>query len=213
MRAVHRAPLTALVTLTLAASMICAVVLQVGQQREVGQQHPSTIASPSQDPWVELAQDDASSVPTPPAPSVLPPLPAPPAPPAPPPPPKPKPKPVKAKGAPCWTTADACVKLSTNQAWLIRNGKAVYGPVKITHGRKGWLTPPGTFNVSFKNADHKSSLFDDAPMPNSVFFNGGIAFHEGSLSQLSHGCIHLSSSASERFFDALSVGDVVQVVR
>ncbi len=199
--------MTALVTLALAASLICAVVLQVGQPRS------STIAAPSQKSVVESAQDDASTVPTPTVPSALPPLPTPAAPPPPPPPPKPRPKPVKAKGAPCWSTADACVKLSSNQAWLIRDGKAVYGPVKITHGRKGWLTPSGSFKVSFKNADHKSSLFDDAPMPNSVFFNGGIAFHQGSLSSLSHGCIHLSSSASERFFGALSVGDVVQVVR
>ena len=62
----------------------------------------------------------------------------------------------------------------------------------ITHGRKGFRTPPGTFQVSFKNADHVSSIYD-AQMPYSVFFNGGIAFHQGSLRQLSHGCIHLSA--------------------
>jgi lipoprotein-anchoring transpeptidase ErfK/SrfK len=110
------------------------------------------------------------------------------------------------------STASACVKLSTNQAWLIRDGKAVYGPVKITHGRKGWLTPTGSFKVYYKNRKHRSRLFDDAPMPNSVFFNGGIAFHSGSLSVLSHGCIHLSPAASERFY-GLPIGAQVQVVR
>jgi lipoprotein-anchoring transpeptidase ErfK/SrfK len=45
-----------------------------------------------------------------------------------------------------------------------------------------------------------------------VFFNGGIAFHEGSLSQLSHGCIHLSPAAAETYYNALAVGDTVQVV-
>uniref|UniRef100_UPI00117836A5 L,D-transpeptidase n=1 Tax=Amycolatopsis kentuckyensis TaxID=218823 RepID=UPI00117836A5 len=51
-------------------------------------------------------------------------------------------------------------------------------------------------------------------MPNSVFFApGGIAFHEGSLSRYSAGCVHLSNAASLKFFTALEKGDEVQVVR
>jgi lipoprotein-anchoring transpeptidase ErfK/SrfK len=125
----------------------------------------------------------------------------------------PKPKPEQSNEAPCTTAAKACIKLSTNQTWLMQDGKVTYGPVKITHGRKGYLTPPGTFRVQFKNKNHKSSIFNDAPMPYSVFFNGGIAFHQGSLSQLSHGCIHLSPAAAQKYFGALAVGDVVEVVR
>jgi lipoprotein-anchoring transpeptidase ErfK/SrfK len=116
-------------------------------------------------------------------------------------------------GAPCAATARACIDLSANKAWLIKNGVVEYGPVPITHGRKGYRTPPGTFHVTFKNKDHRSSIFNNAPMPYSVFFNGGIAFHQGSLSQLSHGCIHLSRAAAQKFFGSLSRGDVVQVVR
>jgi lipoprotein-anchoring transpeptidase ErfK/SrfK len=126
---------------------------------------------------------------------------------------QPKPKPEPSKEAPCSTAAKACIKLSTNQSWLMEDGKVTYGPVKITHGRKGYLTPPGTFRVQFKNKNHKSSIFNDAPMPNSVFFNGGIAFHQGSLTELSHGCIHLSMAASQKYFGTLGVGDVVEVVR
>jgi lipoprotein-anchoring transpeptidase ErfK/SrfK len=84
--------------------------------------------------------------------------------------------------------------------------------VPITHGRPGWETPPGSFNVGWKDIDHRSREFDDAPMPYSVFFNGGIAFHEGSLYDLSHGCIHLSGSAAATFYNGLAVGDLVQVV-
>lgn len=127
--------------------------------------------------------------------------------------PKAKPKPVvQAAGTPCRIIAGACVDLSTNRAWLIRNGKVSYGPVPITHGRKGFRTPPGTFRVSYKKADHVSTIYD-AEMPYSVFFNGGIAFHQGSLKQLSHGCIHLSGKAARTFFGTLDRGDVVQVVR
>ncbi|MBB4674079.1 L,D-transpeptidase [Crossiella cryophila] len=137
-------------------------------------------------------------------------------------PPKPKPKPeakkdtpepVSDNATPCKNAAArACIDLSANKAWIMSEGKVVLGPVPITHGRKGWLTPPGTFKVSFKNRNHKSSIFANAPMPWSVFFNGGIAFHQGSLREKSHGCIHLSPSAAQRFFGHLSVHDIVQVV-
>ncbi|MDQ3578845.1 MAG: L,D-transpeptidase [Actinomycetota bacterium] len=124
---------------------------------------------------------------------------------------KPAPKPVAA--APCSAKARACIDLSANQSWLMSAGKVVYGPVPITHGKAGFLTPPGTFHVGWKDIDHKSSEFDNAPMPYSVFFHQGIAFHEGSLKQKSHGCIHLSNAAAKKFYNDLKVGDVVQVVR
>jgi hypothetical protein len=117
-----------------------------------------------------------------------------------------------AAGTPCSSSARACLDLSANRAWLLQGGKVQYGPVPVTHGRKGYLTPPGTFRVSFKDMNHKSSLFNSAPMPYSVFFNGGVAFHQGSLRQLSHGCVHLSRPAAQTFFDTLQTGDVVQVV-
>jgi len=120
----------------------------------------------------------------------------------------PKPPP----GVPCAGTADACIDLSANRTWLLSDGEVTFGPAPITHGRPGWETPPGTFNVGWKDIDHLSSEFDNAPMPYSVFFNGGIAFHEGSLTDLSHGCIHLSNSAARTYYEALQVGDVVQVV-
>jgi lipoprotein-anchoring transpeptidase ErfK/SrfK len=115
-------------------------------------------------------------------------------------------------GVPCAADVDACIDLSANRSWLIADGDVAYGPVPITHGRPGWETPPGTFHVGWKDIDHKSSEFDDAPMPFSVFFNGGIAFHQGSLTDESHGCIHLSRSAAEAFYEGLAVGDTVQVV-
>ncbi len=151
-----------------------------------------------------------------PAPAVSLPIPAPPAPatpaPAAPAPPLPQAAP-PAPTAPCAPNVRACVQLSTNQAWLLIAGAVSYGPVPIRHGQAGWRTPPGTFKVGVKSKYHRSRLFDLAPMPNSVFFNGGIAFHAGSLRSQSHGCIRLSQQASLVFFTVLQRGDVVQVVR
>ncbi|GAA3872449.1 hypothetical protein GCM10022243_42120 [Saccharothrix violaceirubra] len=106
----------------------------------------------------------------------------------------------------------ACIRLSTRESWLIEGGVVVLGPVPITSGRPGYETPVGRFPVLYKVKDEWSIPYD-APMPYSVYFtNYGIAFHEGSLTDLSHGCIHLSPEAARRYFDSLRTGDVVQVV-
>jgi lipoprotein-anchoring transpeptidase ErfK/SrfK len=120
---------------------------------------------------------------------------------------------VQSAGAPCGTSAAACVSLGSQRAWLMRAGQVTYGPTPITSGKPGQRTPPGTFHVLWKDKNHRSSIFNNAPMPYSVFFtNSGIAFHEGSLRSPSAGCIHLSRSAAQTFFNTLSVGQVVQVV-
>jgi lipoprotein-anchoring transpeptidase ErfK/SrfK len=115
-------------------------------------------------------------------------------------------------GTPCSITDGACLKLSTNQAWLVYQGNASYGPVPVTHGRPGYETPVGTFPVLRKVRDDWSVPYN-APMPYSVYFtSSGIAFHEGSLTELSHGCVRLSHDAAVTFFDNLFVGEQVQVV-
>ncbi|EWM14023.1 secreted protein [Kutzneria sp. 744] len=125
-----------------------------------------------------------------------------------------KPKPVgKAPGTPCQATMAACVSKSTGQAWLIYNGVVTYGPVPMMPGKASEPTPVGFFHVEWKDKHHKSSEFNDAPMENSVFFAaGGIAFHEGSLTRPSAGCVHLTLAASAKFYANLDVGDPVQVV-
>lgn len=116
-------------------------------------------------------------------------------------------------GTPCDASADACVDLSSQQAWLTDGqGNVTYGPVGALGGTKKDPTPTGTFSVDYKDRDHVSNLYD-ADMPYSVFFAPAIAFHAGSLSERSHGCIHLGKTASKRFFANLSPGDTVQVVR
>jgi lipoprotein-anchoring transpeptidase ErfK/SrfK len=115
-------------------------------------------------------------------------------------------------GLPCGLTDGACVSISRKRAWLVRDGRVVLS-APITTGRPGERTSPGTFHVTWKDADHRSSEFDDAPMPWSVFFDGGIAFHTGSLSRQSAGCVHLSDSAARTFFRTLHVGDTVIVQR
>ncbi len=114
----------------------------------------------------------------------------------------------------------ACVDTRLQRTCLQRGGSIVYGPVPFLPGDATILAPPGPtstatplgrFAVGRKNADEYSSEFHE-PMPNAVYFApGGIAFHAGSLSESSHGCVHLSGPDSQAYFTALHPGDPVLV--
>ncbi len=112
----------------------------------------------------------------------------------------------------CPPSADVCVDTRLRISWMQEDGHVTYGPVPIMPGMAGkWATPQGIFHVEWKAADWVSTEFDQ-PMPNSVFFApGGIAFHQGPLADLSHGCVHLSKEASQHYFENLPVGAEVAV--
>ena len=116
-------------------------------------------------------------------------------------------------GVPCAPTADACVSLASDQAWLVRDGRIVAGPMRTTHGTDAEPTPSGTFAVQWKDADHVSGESAGFPMPDAVFFDGdGRAFHAGDVRSNSAGCIRLSSRAAELFYANLQPGDRVQIL-
>ncbi|MCD2188929.1 L,D-transpeptidase [Actinomycetospora soli] len=120
--------------------------------------------------------------------------------------------PATTPGTPCATTVKACMDLSGRQAWLTDGaGHVTAGPFAARGGKSGAATPTGTFTVQDKVKNYWSKAFD-APMPNSVFFKPGYAFHAGSPSVASNGCIHLNRGASQQFFAALRPGDRVQIV-
>jgi hypothetical protein len=114
----------------------------------------------------------------------------------------------------CAAAASACVDLSARLTWLQSDGSITYGPVRMEPGPPGTphKTPRGTFHVEWKaGADFVSTLYHD-PMPYAVFFApGGIAFHGGSLSRASHGCVHLDIGSARYYHDHLPVGAEVVV--
>ncbi|MGB6224622.1 MAG: L,D-transpeptidase, partial [Pseudonocardiaceae bacterium] len=63
-------------------------------------------------------------------------------------------------------------------------------------------TPTGTFHVLSKDAHYRSTEFHNAPMPYSVFFYPGDAFHADNVNKWSHGCIHLNWDDAKAFFNA-----------
>ena len=123
------------------------------------------------------------------------------------------PAPAPASPTPCAVTAKACVDLSAKKAWLTDGaGHLTHRAVAARGGDAESATPVGTFEVLWKDADHRSRQFGNAPMPHSVFFHPGDAFHAGDAARTSNGCIHLPPSAAKAFYTNLHPGDQVQVL-
>ncbi len=114
----------------------------------------------------------------------------------------------------CPAAATACVDLAMHLTWLQSGGQVTYGPVPMEPGQPGTRhqTPRGTFHVAWKaGPGFVSDIYHDA-MPWATFFaTGGIAFHGGSLTQWSHGCVHLSVSDARYYNVHLPVGAEVVV--
>lgn len=114
----------------------------------------------------------------------------------------------------CPPTATACVDLTRHLTWLQSAGRITFGPVQAEPGPPGsaHATPRGTFRVSWKaGANFVSNIYNE-PMPWPVFFApGGIAFHGGSLTIPSHGCVHLTNQNARYYNDHLTVGAEVVV--
>ncbi|WP_424627618.1 L,D-transpeptidase [Bradyrhizobium sp. SYSU BS000235] len=77
----------------------------------------------------------------------------------------------------------------------------------VSSGNPSHETPNGTFRTFRMEADHYSKEFDDAPMPNSIFFTKqGHAIHgTDAVSRLgtpvSHGCVRLSRANALKLWD------------
>ncbi|WP_031466804.1 L,D-transpeptidase [Sciscionella sediminilitoris] len=119
--------------------------------------------------------------------------------------------PATVPGTPCTAAAKACLDLTTQKAWLIKDGRAWYGRALAASGKNN-STHPGNYRVTWKDIDHRSSQFHGAPMNFSVFFDHhGRAFHEGNVWKKSNGCVHLTRHSAKVFFNYLHVGDRVQI--
>jgi hypothetical protein len=114
----------------------------------------------------------------------------------------------------CPAAAAACVDLSDDITWLQTDGRISYGPVQMEPGPPGTShqTPRGTFHVQWKAGANYVSTEYNEPMPYAVFFApGGIAFHGGSLTKTSHGCVHLDIGSAKYYHDHLPIGAEVVV--
>src|SRR6056297_1251576 len=94
------------------------------------------------------------------------------------------------------------VDLQKQTAAVYRNDVLI-GSCIVSTGRPGYETPAGVFHILEKDADHRSSTYNNAAMPYQERLTwGGVALHAGSLPGYpsSHGCIHLPYEFSRMLF-------------
>lgn len=87
----------------------------------------------------------------------------------------------------------------SSQAMSVKVNGWPYAYWRVSTARSGYYTPRGTFGVTRTAKTYYSRKYDNAPMPNSVFFHGGYAIHgTGHIRNLgrpaSHGCVRLHPS-------------------
>jgi lipoprotein-anchoring transpeptidase ErfK/SrfK len=97
----------------------------------------------------------------------------------------------------------------TTQTMTVQAGNKTLHTWKVSSGAPGYATPPGTFKPGWMARMWHSRQYDDAPMPHSVFFNGGIAVHAttsiGNLGRAaSHGCVRLAPGNAEKFYNLVT---------
>ena len=76
----------------------------------------------------------------------------------------------------------------------------------VSTARRGYVTPTGSYRVQSMHKMHYSSLFNDAPMPFTIFFHGHYAIHGTyEVKKLgrpaSAGCIRLHPDNARFLFD------------
>lgn len=107
------------------------------------------------------------------------------------------------------TEASARVKIkvdvSQQRMKVYRHGKLIYN-WPVSTGRRGYRTPRGTFRPKWLSKHHRSRKYNNAPMPNSIFFYGGYAIHGTYATKrlgrpASHGCIRLAPGNARRLFN------------
>jgi hypothetical protein len=112
-------------------------------------------------------------------------------------------------------TLSIVISTSLQRAYVFR-GSTLIGVSTVSTGQPGYDTPTGRFPILEKQVFHRSSLYDDAPMPFMQRLTwDGVALHAGQIPRsgepASHGCIRLPRAFAERLYGMSEVGTVVLV--
>jgi lipoprotein-anchoring transpeptidase ErfK/SrfK len=99
----------------------------------------------------------------------------------------------------------ARVSLSGQVMHVYHHGQLLY-EWPVSTARAGKITPKGSWRPQFLSRNHRSSRYDNAPMPYAVFYSGHYAVHgTDQISRLgrpaSAGCVRLHPDNARIFFD------------
>ena len=106
------------------------------------------------------------------------------------------------------------VSLTEQRAYVYRNGIAI-GVSTVSSGKPGRETPTGVFSILQKKVEHKSSLYNSAPMPYMERLTwDGIALHAGHLPgyPASHGCVRLPLAFAKKLYEVTGFSSTTVIV-
>lgn len=98
----------------------------------------------------------------------------------------------------------AQISLSSQRMLVYVNGERRY-TWKVSTARPGYRTPTGNYKPYHLARRHYSSIYNNSPMPHSIFFYKGYAIHGSSETKqlgrpASHGCVRLHPSNAARLY-------------
>lgn len=105
------------------------------------------------------------------------------------------------------------ISVPDQRAYVFR-GEQLVAASSVSTGSDERPTPLGTFTILQKEQDHRSNLYDDAPMPYMQRLTwDGVAMHAGRNPGFpaSHGCIRLPTGFARKLFEATKLGATVEV--
>ena len=111
-----------------------------------------------------------------------------------------------------WAQLKATISLSRQEITVVgltSNAHEIRYTWPVSTGRKGFETPTGKYRPIWADAEHRSSIYEDAPMPYAFFFIGGYAIHGTTeVNHLgkpaSHGCVRLDPANAKLFYEAVN---------
>ena len=105
------------------------------------------------------------------------------------------------------------IDLTRQRVMVYRDG-TLFAASAISTGSAGRETPTGVFTILEKKEMHRSTTYDDAPMPfMQRLTSKGIAIHAGDLPgyPASHGCIRLPNEFAKKLYAVTDIGTPVMI--
>ncbi len=105
------------------------------------------------------------------------------------------------------------ISLGRQEAVFYRDGEASL-TTKVSTGRKGYATPKGTFVITNKYRSWVSTLYHSS-MPYFMRLNcGDFGLHQGYVPgyPASHGCVRVPGGNAGKLYQAMQVGDLVDIL-
>jgi lipoprotein-anchoring transpeptidase ErfK/SrfK len=97
------------------------------------------------------------------------------------------------------------VDVSDQEMTVMQGGRRLYS-WPVSTAKRGKITPEGTYQPQWFSRNHRSSLYNDAPMPFSIFYDGNYAIHgtysTGALGRpASNGCVRLHPENARTLYE------------